>query len=84
MPIKLEPQIKQVGQTFAPGLRVGYTPQIDPSPFVRAYDSTIRAGQQVQNLGAQFAEFTSKQAAIENDKFVKLVSNFITFMNVNY
>ncbi len=70
MPIKLEPQIKQVGQTFAPGLRVGYTPQIDPSPFVRAYDSTIRAGQQVQNLGAQFAEFTSKQAAIENDNFV--------------
>ena len=70
MPIKLQPQISSVGQTFAQGLRVGYTPTIDPGPFVRAYDSTIRAGQQAQNLGEQFAQFTSKQAAIENDNFV--------------
>ena len=70
MPIKLQPEISSVGQTFAQGLRVGYTPTIDPGPFVRAYDSTIRAGQQAQNLGEQFAQFTSKQAAIENDNFV--------------
>ena len=70
MPIKLDTTIGQVGQSFAQGLRVGYTPQIDPGPFVRAYDSTIQAGQQLQNLGTQFAEFTSKQAAIENDNFV--------------
>jgi len=62
--VKLETGISKVG------LREGYAPIIDPSPFVRAYDSSIRAGQQLQNFGVQFAEFTSKQAAIENDNYV--------------
>ena len=70
MPIKLDTTIGQVGQSFAQGLRVGYTPQINPSPFVRAYDSTIRAGQQLQGLGEMGAEFASQQAAIANDFFV--------------
>ena len=70
MPIKLDTTIGQVGQSFAQGLRVGYTPQINPSPFVRAYDSTIRAGQQLQGLGEMGAEFASQQAAIANDNLV--------------
>lgn len=64
--IKLQPEIKQVGQTFAPGLRVGYTPTIDPGPFVRAYDSTIRAGQQLQNLGEQGVNVALKEQEVYN------------------
>ena len=70
MPIKLDTEIGKVGQSFAPGLRVGYTPTINPSPFVRAYDSAIRAGQQLQGLGEMGAEFASQQAAIANDNLV--------------
>tara|TARA_R110002020_G_scaffold368925_1_gene580701 strand:+ start:184 stop:2655 length:2472 start_codon:yes stop_codon:yes gene_type:complete len=64
--IKLEPQISSVGQTFAQGLRVGYTPTIDPGPFVRAYDSTIRAGQQLQNLGEQGVNVALKEQEVYN------------------
>lgn len=64
--IKLEPQIKQVGQTFAQGLRVGYTPTIDPAPFVNAYSGTIRAGQQLQNLGAQGVNVVLKEQEVYN------------------
>ena len=66
MPIKLQPEISSVGQTFAQGLRVGYTPTIDPGPFVRAYDSTIRAGQQLQNLGAQGVNVALKEQEVYN------------------
>ena len=66
MPIKLQPEISSVGQTFAQGLRVGYTPTIDPGPFVRAYDSTIRAGQQLQNLGAQGVNVALKEQDVYN------------------
>jgi hypothetical protein len=58
---------------------------------VNAYNSSIRAGQQLQDFGGQFAEFTSKQAAIENDnyvndqllKFEKEKIKQITFLTTN-
>ena len=62
--IQLDTSIRNVG------LREGYADQINPAPFVNAYNSSIRAGQQLQDFGGQFAEFTSKQAAIENDNYV--------------
>ena len=64
MAIKLDTRVSNVG------LREGYGDLINPAPFVNAYNSSIQAGQQLQNLGGQLAEFTSKQKAIENDNFV--------------
>ena len=75
MPIKLDTTIGQVGQSFAQGLRVGYTPQIDPGPFVRAYDSTIRAGQQLQGLGEEGARYVAAQQALHNDNLVNEAIN---------
>ena len=64
MAIKLDTRVSNVG------LREGYADQINPAPFVNSYNSSIQAGQQLQNLGGQLAEFTSKQKAIENDNYV--------------
>ena len=64
MRLPLETGINKVG------LREGYSPTIDPSPFVRSFDSAIRAGEQLQGLGSQLADFASKQAAVENENYV--------------
>jgi hypothetical protein len=43
-------------------LREGYSSTINPSAFVNAWGGTIQAGQQLQNLGGQLAEYSIKQA----------------------
>ena len=84
MPIKLDTTIGQVGQSFAQGLRVGYTPTINPSPFVRAYDSAIRAGQQLQGLGLEFGELISKQKTLADDlAYGELLADFKNEQKLN-
>ena len=59
-------------------------PQISPSPFVRAYDSTIQAGQQLQNLGLGFVELISKQKTLADDlAYGELLADFKNEQKLN-
>ena len=48
------------------GLREGYSQTIDPSSFVRSYDSSIRAGQQLQNFGGQLGDLAVAEQKVYN------------------
>jgi len=66
------------------GLREGYAPLIDPSSFVRSYDSSIRAGQQLQNFGGQLGDLAIKQKRLADDlAFDDLIYEFGTKQREN-
>ena len=66
--IKLDTRISPVG------LREGYAPLIDPSPFVRSYDSSIRAGQQLQNFGGQLGDLAVAEQKVYNATQVDMLN----------
>jgi hypothetical protein len=66
------------------GLREGYSQTIDPSSFVRSYDSSIRAGQQLQNFGGQLGDLAIKQKRLADDlAFDDLIYEFGTKQREN-
>lgn len=71
MTIKLETSSPGVG------LREGYSDTINPAPFVNAYNSSIRAGQQLQNLGERASVFVIQQKRLADSLSLDdLVSTF--------
>ena len=66
--MRLETGISKVG------LREGYSPTIDPSPFVRSYDSAIRAGEQMQNLGGQLGDLAVAEQKVYNATQVDMLN----------
>ena len=55
----------------------GFLSTINPNTFGSVYAGTIKAGQQLQNLGAELGDFYAKQTAIENDNYAN--NAFIAF-----
>ena len=68
MTMRLEKKISPVG------LREGYAPIIDPSPFVRSFDSSIRAGQQLQNFGGQLGDLAVAEQKVYNATQVDMLN----------
>ena len=75
MTMRLEKRINPVG------LREGYAPLIDPSPFVRSYDSSIRAGQQLQNLGGQLGDLAIAEQKVYNATQVDVLNTRRKMLN---
>tara|TARA_R110000824_G_scaffold1439_3_gene7252 strand:+ start:4190 stop:6601 length:2412 start_codon:yes stop_codon:yes gene_type:complete len=56
------------------GLREGYGDLINPAPFVNPYNSSIRAGQQLQNLGGQLGDLAVAEQNVYNSTQVDLLN----------
>jgi hypothetical protein len=66
--IQLDTSIRNVG------LREGYADQINPAPFVNAYNSSIRAGQQLQDFGGQLGDLAVAEQKVYNATQVDMLN----------
>jgi len=68
MPIKL------VTGSPGVGLREGYGDLINAAPFVNSYNASIRAGQQLQNLGGQLGDLAIAEQKVYNSTQTDLLN----------